>query len=429
MIRFAAMMRVERGPRLQVAHLAGRGLHEPELRGRLLDALGRGQPGHVEPQSRAFSRLSAEIRSAIACDVAVHRSRSTLKNTIPASSTKTRAIQPRPDRRASRTLPVRRRAARVKGAFRTRTGSATAGAPADAAGQAPLRARRRAVRRTPAPRVTRGRSPCGSALRRGLRPRSGSAARRRARRGAAAARAIRRSPPSELACGAQAARLGARVVCDLAGRRHDGAAGDQLGLGLAPAHADREVGRADAAARALGEEALHAPVLERVEGDRREPAALAQHLPRERERAVERVELGVHRDPDRLEHSLGRAAGAEAPAHGGRQRGLDRGNELAGRLDRRALAARARSRARSGRSSGPRRAAGTAAPAGARPRCSRSRARRAAGPGPCACRAARRTSRRSRARERRPASRRCRGRGRRRPPDTPSSRSSASPSA
>src|SRR5215213_2052102 len=142
----------------------------------------------------------------------------------------------------------------------------------------------------------------------------------------------------ELASGAQAARLGARVVGDLAGARHDRAPGDQLGLGLAPAYAHGEIGRADTAARPLREEALHAPVLERVEGDRREAAVLAQELPREGERATERVELRVHRDADRLEDALRGAAAAEAPPHSGRQRALDGRDELAGRPDRRALA-------------------------------------------------------------------------------------------
>ena len=44
----------------------------------------------------------------------------------------------------------------------------------------------------------------------------------------------------------------------------------------------------------------------------REAATLAQQLPRERQRAVERAELVVHRDPDRLEHALGGMPAAEA---------------------------------------------------------------------------------------------------------------------
>ena len=154
---------------------------------------------------------------------------------------------------------------------------------------------------------------------------------------------------------------------------------------------------------------------------------VAQQVPGQRQRAVERVELVVHGDPDRLEDALGRVPAAEAAPHGGRQRGLDRRDQLAGRLDRRARRAGARSRARSGARSAPRRSAGRAARAGARPTRSRPRARRAPGSGPCACRAARRRSRRSRARARRPASRRCRGPGRPGRPRRPPRRAGARP--
>src|SRR4029079_17120469 len=71
----------------------------------------------------------------------------------------------------------------------------------------------------------------------------------------------------ERAGGPQAGRLRARVVRDLARRRRDRAAEDRLGLRGAAARAHGQVGRADAAARLIGEEALHAPVLERVERD------------------------------------------------------------------------------------------------------------------------------------------------------------------
>src|ERR671917_232553 len=75
-----------------------------------------------------------------------------------------------------------------------------------------------------------------------------------------------------------------------------GLAGGGLGLRRAPAAADRKIGRADAAAGAVGEEALHAPVLERVERDRREPATDAEQVPRERQCLLELAELVVHRD-------------------------------------------------------------------------------------------------------------------------------------
>ena len=52
----------------------------------------------------------------------------------------------------------------------------------------------------------------------------------------------------------------------------------------------------------------------------REPAAVAQQLPGQRQRAVERAELVVHRDPDRLEDALGRVAAAEAAPRGAASR-------------------------------------------------------------------------------------------------------------
>src|SRR4051794_16372568 len=70
----------------------------------------------------------------------------------------------------------------------------------------------------------------------------------------------------ELAGGPQSCGLGTRVVRDLARGRGDGAPEDQLGLRRPAAAADWQVGRTDTAARAVGEEALHAAVLERLEG-------------------------------------------------------------------------------------------------------------------------------------------------------------------
>src|SRR5437867_3185271 len=79
-------------------------------------------------------------------------------------------------------------------------------------------------------------------------------------------------------------------------RRDDPAAHDQLGLGLVAADADRQLWRADAALGAVGEEALDAPVLERVERDRREAPARRERLPRQRQRGVELCELVVDGD-------------------------------------------------------------------------------------------------------------------------------------
>src|SRR5262249_35328604 len=68
--------------------------------------------------------------------------------------------------------------------------------------------------------------------------------------------------------------------------------------------------------RALGEEALYAAVLQRVEGDSRDHAALAQQSPGERQRAVELVQLVVDRDAQRLKGALGGMAASEASRRG-----------------------------------------------------------------------------------------------------------------
>ena len=151
-------------------------------------------------------------------------------------------------------------------------------------------------------------------------------------RAAAAARAI-----SALHVGAaghtQAAGLRAGVLGDLAGRGRHRAPGDQLGLGLTPADADRKVGRAGAAAGAIGHELLDAAVLQRVEGDGGQAAAGAQQRPGRGQRAVDRAQLVVHRDADGLEHAPGRVAPGEV--RGDRRGALDDLHELVGALDRR----------------------------------------------------------------------------------------------
>src|SRR5436305_636476 len=80
----------------------------------------------------------------------------------------------------------------------------------------------------------------------------------------------------------------------------------------ASADAERQLGRADATPRAVGEEPLDAPVLERVERDRAEPAPLVQYRPGERQRPLDLVELVVDRDAQGLEGALGRVASREA---------------------------------------------------------------------------------------------------------------------
>ncbi len=80
------------------------------------------------------------------------------------------------------------------------------------------------------------------------------------------------------------------------------------------------------------EEALDDPVLERVEADHGEPAAGPQHLERRGQRGLERAELVVDGDPQRLEDALRRMAVAEARRR--RDRLLDRLDEVARALER-----------------------------------------------------------------------------------------------
>src|SRR5918994_3676436 len=94
----------------------------------------------------------------------------------------------------------------------------------------------------------------------------------------------------------QPRRTGARVVVHLARRRADELRGEDPRLRLLATHADRELRRARTAAGAVAQEALHDPVLERMEADDRQPSAGTQHLERRREPDLERLELVVDLD-------------------------------------------------------------------------------------------------------------------------------------
>src|SRR5690349_24910029 len=83
---------------------------------------------------------------------------------------------------------------------------------------------------------------------------------------------------ADLERSAQMRRRRAGISLELLRPGSDGALREQLCLGFPPAHADRDLGRADTAAGAVGEEALDAPVLQRVEGDRAEAATDRQDL-------------------------------------------------------------------------------------------------------------------------------------------------------
>src|SRR4029453_10846944 len=112
----------------------------------------------------------------------------------------------------------------------------------------------------------------------------------------------------------------------------DGLRREDARIGLFAADADRKLRRARASLCAIAEEPLHDPVLERVEADDGDPAARAQHLERRREPGLERLELVVHLDPQRLEDTLRRMTFPEARR--GRDRRAHDVHELARTLDR-----------------------------------------------------------------------------------------------
>ena len=109
------------------------------------------------------------------------------------------------------------------------------------------------------------------------------------------------------------------------------------------ADANGQVWRTRAAVLLRAQEALDDPVLERVEADHREPSSRPQQVEGRGERRLDRAELVVDGDPQRLEDALRRVAVAEARRRG--NRGLDRVDELAGPLER-LLAAAASDRPR-----------------------------------------------------------------------------------
>ena len=279
--RSAARLRASRPARVhgQVAHVPAAG-NTARARGAAPGCARSSRAEPPPPPARAFSRLSAGASRRVARDRLVQRQQADVEEHDPHEQDADSTIQTRPrSRRSSSPLGARARSA---GSGDARSAGAVAAA-ARGAGPTGVAAR------TGAERARRGAAAACAAGAAAAAPRH-----QRAPRVLGSLRATRRRPDRERGLAATSPGVGA-----------DRAARDQLGLGLAAADADREVRRADAPARALGEEALHAPVLERVEGDRGEPAAGAQQIPGRRQRALERAELVVHGDPDRLEHALG----------------------------------------------------------------------------------------------------------------------------
>src|SRR4029077_20826668 len=125
----------------------------------------------------------------------------------------------------------------------------------------------------------------------------------------------------------QARRRGARVRRDLRLAGTDRPPLQRAQLGLVAANADGDVVPARRAAFPLAPEVLDDPVFERVERDDGEAAPRPEHLERGRERALERVELAVDGDAERLEDPLRRMPLTEAGRRG--NRALDRVDKLA----------------------------------------------------------------------------------------------------
>ena len=206
----------------------------------------------------------------------------------------------------------------------------------------------RTIQTTPPPRPTTAAS-LGAQPERGVRTRA-----------PCATVDIRRAPPP---AAAPSSRAGSRRP-----RARTAAPASASGSATSGSRPQTQTGklrRARAAARPLAQEALHDPVLERVEADHREPTARPKHLECRGKARLERLELVVDLDAERLEDALRRMPLAEAGRRGDRR--PDDVDELAGALDRALGRAVGRSRARSGARSALRRTCG---------RSSRARARR-----------------------------------------------------
>src|SRR5690606_40483808 len=116
----------------------------------------------------------------------------------------------------------------------------------------------------------------------------------------------------------------ARVALDLGGRRTNQPAAKAQGRTRGGRNV-RQTRIARIAARRAREVALDDPVLERVEADDDETAAGREQRLGLRERRLERVELAIDRDPDRLKDARRRMdlrlAAARGPRDDVRERG------------------------------------------------------------------------------------------------------------
>ena len=143
-------------------------------------------------------------------------------------------------------------------------------------------------------------------------------------------RVMPRGSGGEALGGPQAGAPGAWVGLDLAAVGVSERSGQEAQAGVPAAHADRELGGTDAAASLGGEEALDDPVLERVVAEDDEAAARPEQVEGGGEALLERVELLVDGDPQRLEDA-GRRMGPARLARVRRDDALDERGELLGR--------------------------------------------------------------------------------------------------
>ena len=174
-----------------------------------------------------------------------------------------------------------------------------------------------AAARRRAPAGTGATAACGAA------PFAGAA---EARAVAAAAISRPRSCLADLEGGAQVRRARARVPLELLGARGDARLVISSASGSRPqTQTGSSGGQTQPRARSARKRLTRRSSSEWKEIAPRRPPT-GRIAPGQRQRPVERVELAVDGDADRLEGALGRMPAAEAL--GGRDRGLDRGDEL-----------------------------------------------------------------------------------------------------
>ncbi len=129
--------------------------------------------------------------------------------------------------------------------------------------------------------------------------------------------------------GPEPRRARPRIGGDLSLARLDGAARQQL-EGRRLGRSERRMARAARLAAPLLQEAFHDAVLQRMEGDDDEPAALAQHRLRGCKRLGELVQLAVDEDAERLKGARRRMDARCADRPGRRRDDL---GQLSGALD------------------------------------------------------------------------------------------------